>query len=151
MGMFAILIAMFPRDLPRPRNTLKNVRENENTLNSLISFSYQSITPLIFSHPLEIFQNVELPLKLELALQEKSTRSSLSIRSTNSLKQEHVPTMREFPAAMKRLLTNWLLTCNNLSGVFYVLGASAYITFLAKYLEVQYSTSAAGGTVIAGK
>lgn len=59
--------------------------------------------------------------------------------------------MREFPAAMKRLLTNWLLTCNNLSGVFYVLGASAYITFLAKYLEVQYSTSAAGGTVIAGK
>lgn len=117
MGMFAILIAMFPRDLPAPRNPLKN--------------------------------NGELPLKLDLALQEKSTRSSLSIRS-NSLKQEHVPTMKEFPAAMKRLLTNWLLTCNNLSGVFYVLGASAYITFLAKYLEVQYSTSAAGGTVIAG-
>ncbi|XP_043494438.1 solute carrier organic anion transporter family member 74D isoform X2 [Polistes fuscatus] len=118
MGMFSILIAMFPRDLPRPRNTLK--------------------------------KNGELPLKLEQALQEKSTRSSLSIKSTNSLKQEHVPTMREFPAAMKRLLTNWLLTCNNLSGVFYVLGASAYITFLAKYLEVQYNTSAAGGTVIAG-
>ena len=67
-----------------------------------------------------------------------------------SLETEYIPTIREFPKAMKRLLTNWLLTFNNLSGVFYVLGASAYITFLAKYLEIQYSTSAAGGTVIAG-
>lgn len=67
-----------------------------------------------------------------------------------SLETEYIPTIREFPAAMKRLLTNWLLTFNNLSGVFYILGASAYITFLAKYLEVQYSLSAAGGTVIAG-
>lgn len=66
------------------------------------------------------------------------------------LEAEYVPTIREFPKAMKRVLTNWLLTCNNLSAVFYILGASAYITFLAKYLEVQYGTSAAGGTVIAG-
>ncbi|XP_017789813.1 PREDICTED: solute carrier organic anion transporter family member 5A1-like [Habropoda laboriosa] len=72
------------------------------------------------------------------------------IEPTKSLETEDIPTMREFPKAMKRLLTNWLLTFNNLGGVFYVLGASAYITFLAKYLEVQYSTSAAGGTVIAG-
>lgn len=67
-----------------------------------------------------------------------------------SLETVHIPTIREFPKTMKRLLTNWLLTFNNLSGVFYVLGASAYITFLAKYLEVQYSTFAANGTVIAG-
>jgi hypothetical protein len=66
------------------------------------------------------------------------------------LETEYIPTIREFPKAMKRVLTNWLLTCNNLSTVFYILGASTYITFLAKYLEVQYNTSAASGTVIAG-
>lgn len=66
------------------------------------------------------------------------------------LQAEYIPTIREFPKAMKRVLTNWLLTCNNLSTVFYILGASAQITFLAKYLEVQFSTSAATGTVITG-
>lgn len=69
---------------------------------------------------------------------------------TKPLETEYSPTIREFPKAMKRLLTNWLLTCNNLSSVFYILGASIHITFAAKYLEVQYGTSAAGGTVIAG-
>lgn len=66
------------------------------------------------------------------------------------LEVEYIPTIREFPKAMKRLLTNRLLTCNNFSTVFYILGASPYITFLAKYLEVQFDTSAATGTVIAG-
>lgn len=66
------------------------------------------------------------------------------------LETEYVPTLREFPKAVKRLLTNPLLTCNNISAVFYILGASAYITFIAKYHEVQFGMSAAGGTVIAG-
>lgn len=88
-------------------------------------------------------------MKLDLVLQQKPP---IQMEPTNPppLETEHIPTIRDFPKAMKRLLTNWLLTCNNLSAVFYILGASAYITFLAKYLEVQYGTSAAGGTVIAG-
>lgn len=94
-----------------------------------------------------IFQDGSIPLKLHLTVQEQYMKP---MEPRKSLETEYIPTMREFPNAMKRLLTNWLLTFNNLSGVFYVLGASAYITFLAKYLEVQYSTSAAGGTVIAG-
>lgn len=117
MGMFAVLIAMFPRDLPAVRDTAKK-------------------------------KDSEMPLKLDLVLPEKCTMQMEPRRSLPE--SEYIPTMKEFPKAMKRLLTNWLLTCNNLSGVFYVLGASAYITFLAKYLEVQYSTSAAEGTVIAG-
>lgn len=118
MGMFAILIAMFPRDLPPSEDK----------------------TPK---------QDGEIPLKLDLVLQQKPP---IQMEPTKPipLETEYIPTIREFPKAMKRILTNWLITCNNISAVFYILGASAYITFLAKYLEVQYSTSAAGGTVIAG-
>ncbi|XP_071633694.1 solute carrier organic anion transporter family member 74D isoform X2 [Temnothorax longispinosus] len=117
MAMFAVLIAMFPRDLP----TSKDISKPDG----------------------------EIPLKLDLVLQQKPP---LQMEPTNQVpvETEYIPTIREFPKAMKRLLTNWLLTCNNLSAVFYILGASAYITFLAKYLEIQYSTSAAGGTVITG-
>ncbi|KAL0126170.1 hypothetical protein PUN28_004945 [Cardiocondyla obscurior] len=117
MGMFAVLIATFPRELPTINDTSK--------------------------------QDGEVPLKLDLVLQQKPP-IQMEPANPMPIEPEHIPTIREFPKAMKRLLTNWLLTCNNLSAVFYILGASAYITFLAKYLEVQYSTSTAGGTVIAG-
>lgn len=119
MGMFSILIAMFPRNLPAEKNIALDTARKDGSI----------------------------PLKLHLTVQEQYMNP---MEPRKSLETEYIPTMREFPKAMKRLLTNWLLTFNNLSGVFYVLGASAYITFLAKYLEVQYSTSAAGGTVIAG-
>ncbi|CAL1679963.1 unnamed protein product [Lasius platythorax] len=118
MGMFAILIAMFPRNLPTSKDTPK--------------------------------QDGEIPLKLDLTLQQKPPIQMEPMKPIPLETDEYIPTIREFPKAMKRILTNWLLTCNNISAVFYILGASAYITFLAKYLEVQYSTSAAGGTVIAG-
>ena len=119
MGMFSILIAMFPRDLPTTQTTANDTVKKDGNI----------------------------PLKLHLNAQEQYMKP---MEPRKSLETEYIPTIREFPAAMKRLLTNWLLTFNNLSGVFYILGASAYITFLAKYLEVQYSLSAAGGTVIAG-
>lgn len=96
-----------------------------------------------------MLQDGEIPLKQDIILQQKLPIQMEPMKPI-PLEAEYVPTIREFPKAMKRVLTNWLLTCNNLSAVFYVLGASAYITFLAKYLEVQYGTSAAGGTVIAG-
>lgn len=96
-----------------------------------------------------LLQDGEIPLKLDLVLQQKPP---IQMEPTNPIPLEtaYIPTIREFPKAMKRLLMNPLLTCNNLSAVFYILGASVYITFLAKYHEVQWSMSAAGGTVIAG-
>ena len=118
MGMFAILIAMFPKDLPTKKAAIDTAKKDGS-----------------------------IPLKLHLTVQEQYMKP---MEQRKSLETVHIPTIREFPKTMKRLLTNWLLTFNNLSGVFYVLGASAYITFLAKYLEVQYSTFAANGTVIAG-
>lgn len=95
-------------------------------------------------------QDGEVPLKLDLVKQQKPPIQREPTTNPIPLETEYTPTLREFPKAVKRLLTNRLLTCNNLSAVFYILGASAYITFVAKYLEVQYNLSAAGGTVIAG-
>lgn len=61
-----------------------------------------------------------------------------------------IPTFSQFPAAMKRLFTNKLLMCNVISGIFYILGASAYMTFMSKYLEVQFHKSAADAIIITG-
>lgn len=36
------------------------------------------------------------------------------------------------------------------SGVFYIIGASAYITYMAKYVEIQYNRSSVTSTMIAG-
>ncbi|XP_066600830.1 solute carrier organic anion transporter family member 74D [Prorops nasuta] len=121
MGMFAVLMALFPRDLPPTKISEARPKKFDG----------------------------EIPLKLDFERNEKQGNTTVE-RSPSVIEEKYVPTLREFPIAMKRILTNWLLTCNNLSGVFYVLGASAYFTFIAKYLEVQYGTSAAGGIVIAG-
>lgn len=61
-----------------------------------------------------------------------------------------IPTFKQFPAAMGRLFKNKLLMCNIISGIFYILGASAYFTFMSKYLEVQFHKSAADATIITG-
>lgn len=61
-----------------------------------------------------------------------------------------IPSFSQFPAAMKRLFGNKLLMCNILSGIFYILGASAYFTFMSKYMEVQFHKSAADATILTG-
>ncbi len=59
-------------------------------------------------------------------------------------------TLKEFPAALKRLLTNKTLVFNNLAAAFYALAIGGYITFLPKYLETQYQQSAAQAGFING-
>lgn len=61
-----------------------------------------------------------------------------------------IPTFKQFPAAMARLFRNKLLMFNVLSGIFYILGAAAYFTFMSKYLEVQFHKSAADATIVTG-
>ncbi|KAL1123268.1 hypothetical protein AAG570_002354, partial [Ranatra chinensis] len=56
----------------------------------------------------------------------------------------------EFPAACKRLFQNKLLIINIFSGVAYILGASGYITYLSKYLEVQFNKSSAEASLVIG-
>lgn len=55
-----------------------------------------------------------------------------------------------FTEAVKRLIKNKVLMFNIFSGVFYILGSSGYITFIAKYMEVQFHKTAADATIITG-
>lgn len=61
-----------------------------------------------------------------------------------------IPTIEQFPAAMKRLFKNKLLMSNFLGNIFFVLSSSVYFTFMSKYLEVQFHKSAADSTIITG-
>lgn len=49
-----------------------------------------------------------------------------------------------------RLLRNKLLLFNIIAGIFYLLGATGYMTFLTKYMEVQFHKSAQNATIIVG-
>lgn len=82
------------------------------------------------------------------AEESRPLKSANSQQFTGSMTE--IPTFKQFPAAMKRLFKNKLLMCNILSGIFYILGASAYFTFMSKYLEVQFHKSAADATIITG-
>lgn len=58
--------------------------------------------------------------------------------------------VREFPAALKRLLTNKILLFNNLASGFYVFAIVGYVTFTPKYLETQFQQSAAQASFLNG-
>ncbi|KAL5279212.1 hypothetical protein ACFFRR_003683 [Megaselia abdita] len=60
------------------------------------------------------------------------------------------PELKDFPKALMRLLRNKLLMFNNISAVFYILGASGYMTFLSRYMEVQFSKSPQNATIVIG-
>ena len=59
--------------------------------------------------------------------------------------------MKDFFASTKRILSNEMLMFNMFSVVFYVLTTLPFYEYIAKYLEVQFQTSAGGGTVVTGK
>ncbi|XP_055613870.1 solute carrier organic anion transporter family member 74D-like, partial [Uranotaenia lowii] len=58
--------------------------------------------------------------------------------------------LTDLPKALLRLLKNKLLMFNIISAIFYILGSSGYITFMSKYIEVQFHKTAANATVITG-
>lgn len=49
-----------------------------------------------------------------------------------------------------RLLKNKLLIFNLISSVFYILGSSGYMTYLTKYIEVQFNRNSSDATVFTG-
>ncbi|KAG4075324.1 hypothetical protein HA402_003115 [Bradysia odoriphaga] len=57
---------------------------------------------------------------------------------------------KNFPAALMRLLTNKLIIFNNIAAIFYILSATTYITFIGRVMEVQFNTSAHGGSILTG-
>lgn len=49
-----------------------------------------------------------------------------------------------------RLIKNKLLMFNLISNVFYILGSSGYITYLTKYIEVQFNSNSSDATMFTG-
>lgn len=95
--------------------------------------------PRVMKSNQDLFSEDSIPLK-----------GSLSDNSKFMGSLTDLPTADDLPATLIRLFKNKLLMFNILSGIFYILGASAYITFISKYLEVQFHKSAADATIISG-
>ncbi|KAH8267512.1 hypothetical protein KR018_006415 [Drosophila ironensis] len=130
MCLFSGLIGLFPKQLPKAKQ--------EGRTNSHL--------------PMALRQTKE-------ELKREENLSNLSRFSSNAALDNigaaaggnaELPKLKDFPRALMRLLRNKLLIFNILSAVFYILGASGFMTFLTKYMEVQFHKSSQEATIIVG-
>uniref|UniRef100_A0A2M4BDH4 Solute carrier organic anion transporter family member n=1 Tax=Anopheles marajoara TaxID=58244 RepID=A0A2M4BDH4_9DIPT len=135
MLFFALLTGLFPKEIPRrqPTTTTTTKRPNSNM-------------PVILMNDAEAFGKEKEELRQ--AARHQRTVSENASEFVESIVE--FPKLKDFPTALMRLLKNKLLMFNILSGIFYILGSSGYITFLSKYIEVQFHKSPANATVITG-
>ncbi|XP_067010749.2 solute carrier organic anion transporter family member 74D [Anabrus simplex] len=119
MLFLSILIAMFPKQLPRTRPV--SAQSDMSQLAEEQPLSRPSLADFLPRNP------DEKPPK-ELVIPKVVTEDG-------------------FISSLQRLLKNKLLMCNNVAAVFYILGASGYISFVTKYLEVQFQQTAAGANI----
>lgn len=130
MLLFSIVIALFPRRLPRPVHSGKR---SLPTLDSIDSSASAKQLP-----------NEEQPL----------TKAMLS----DFMPVEPVPhapdasaiVVEDFKTVLKKLVMNKLLMANIFAGVFYILGVAGYMTYPVKYMESQFHISATRANIIAG-
>lgn len=94
----------------------------------------------------DVYSEDSLPLKGNMPHAEQYMGSINDFRSLTD-----IPHIETLPSTLIRLFKNKLLMYNTLSGIFYILGASAYFTYMSKYLEVQFHKSAADATIITGQ
>ncbi|XP_037811901.1 solute carrier organic anion transporter family member 74D [Lucilia sericata] len=124
MVLFSGLIGLFPKELPKKTKHL-----------------YNSHMPQVLRHE-ELQMDEGLPLGRGF--------SSNATLDTPTAATSDFPTLKDFPKALMRLLRNKLLIYNIISGVFYILGAAGYMTFLTKYMEVQFHKTAQSATIVVG-
>lgn len=137
MLLFAFLMAMFPKRLSKTKINKVGVEqgvETECKADEIIPTKKTDKEEKAISNGIADQQDNKQPDKFQLV----------------DTEDDHAPTFKEFPAALKRLLKNKLLMFNIVAAVFYILGGSAYITFITKYLEIQFYHSAAGASVAIG-
>ncbi|XP_053691720.1 solute carrier organic anion transporter family member 74D [Sabethes cyaneus] len=133
MLVFAALIGLFPKELPKNKPTeIKRPKSN---------------MPVVLMNDAEAFGREKNPLS-----RAKDHTNHTIPNGTDEVVAPLVefPQLKDFPKALMRLLKNKLLMFNIISGIFYILGSSGYITFLSKYIEVQFHKSTANATVITG-
>lgn len=119
MIVFAFMIGLFPRDLPKKskdKSLAENDREKDDGAEGLMADI--NLTE-------KNGQELDEPIKVKSQL-------------------------KDFPTALRRLVTNKLLMFNILAGVFYILGMGGFMTFMSKYIEVQFNKNKADSTIVAG-
>lgn len=126
MVLFSGLIGLFPKQLPKMK-----------------SEHYNSHLPRMMRLE-ELKKEEGIPLGSTLSL-----NAALDANAAAPVDADF-PQLKDFPKALMRLLRNKLLIYNIISGVFYILGAAGYMTFLSKYMEVQFHKTAQTATVIVG-
>uniref|UniRef100_A0A182SSX6 Kazal-like domain-containing protein n=1 Tax=Anopheles maculatus TaxID=74869 RepID=A0A182SSX6_9DIPT len=134
MIIFAFLIGMFPKEIPKKHKASSEPNQKRP----------HSTVPVILMNDAEAFGKE----KESLSKRQQRTVSENASEFAESIVE--FPQLKDFPRALMRLLKNKLLMFNILSGIFYILGSSGYITFLSKYIEVQFHKSTANATVITG-
>jgi len=128
MCLFSGLIGLFPKQLPRINDA-----------------------PRTNSHlPLALRQTKEeLKREENLSLSSRfSSNAALDTIGAAAGANAELPKLKDFPRALMRLLRNKLLIFNILSAVFYILGASGFMTFLTKYMEVQFHKDPQSATIV---
>ncbi|XP_034472756.1 solute carrier organic anion transporter family member 74D [Drosophila innubila] len=126
MCLLSGLIALFPKQLPKK---LDSERHN--------------------SHLPHVLRTEELKREEGLFLTSRSS-SNATLDHIGAAAQADLPKLKDFPRALMRLLRNKLLMFNIIAGVFFVLSASGFMTFLSKYMEVMFHKSAHKATIIVG-
>lgn len=126
MCVFSGLIGLFPKQLPKKSNA-----EKHN------------------SHLPHVLRTEELKYEEGLPLSSRVS-SNVALDTIGAGANADLPKLKDFPRALMRLLRNKLLLFNITSGVFYILGASGFMTFLSKYMEVQFHKTAQSATIIVG-
>uniref|UniRef100_U5EK85 Solute carrier organic anion transporter family member n=1 Tax=Corethrella appendiculata TaxID=1370023 RepID=U5EK85_9DIPT len=121
MLIFASLLALFPRELPKQQK--KNKKEKRSS---------------------------EIPKFMSREELSANKKSALDMSMTDVNDVEEIPRLKDMPQALMRLVRNKILLYNILSSVFYILGSTGYITFLSKYIEVQFHRAMAEATMITG-
>lgn len=122
MIFFAVLVGLFPRDMPKKKKPVENGGHVQ----------YDETTKGLMGDP---------QMDREMILMDDA-EDQAPVRTK--------PTMKNFPAALKRLLKNKLLMFNIFSGIFYILGSGGFMTFMSKYMEVQFNKTKADSTIVAG-
>uniref|UniRef100_A0A8D8R1L5 Solute carrier organic anion transporter family member n=1 Tax=Cacopsylla melanoneura TaxID=428564 RepID=A0A8D8R1L5_9HEMI len=131
MMLFAFLISMFPKKLPTRQK--KNTPQLSGKENGALTLD------IIDEKPVKVNENGT------------NNNGDLTVKpKTVEAKATDLIELKDFPQALKKLLMNRLLMTNIWSGVFYILGGSGYITYLTKYIEVQFHQSAANASIITG-
>ncbi|XP_030380437.1 solute carrier organic anion transporter family member 74D [Scaptodrosophila lebanonensis] len=128
MCLFSGLIGLFPKQLPKATDSSK----------------HNSHTPHVLRHE-ELKRSSAEHLPLGRGFSSNATLDTVAAGATSEF-----PQLKDFPRALMRLLRNKLLIFNIISGVFYILGAAGYMTFLTKYMEVQFHKSAQSATIVVG-